>query len=287
MSLLYGNENSRLWEFSGVATFYGGYIQDGQTFTVDEDPWQFVNEGGLDGKVILARAEQYVEEFEPPFEFKPDEFIWSGNWKIIGRNDVVPEDYYIATLDFVMEHQQNIVDQIDYWGIVAFYGGKIDGSGYGGGYHDISDDPWREIIGEGLSGTVIIAEALPFNPNEDKEDSDCMCKSTSGYSSWYCEESTYFDSFNYDECDSSFCYWSKVDGSNCPAPQMNNEDDSKDDDFEETWWQNEEDDYQEDKDDEKEDDKEYREWFNGIMLEFDTDGDRSFDEEELVVYWED
>jgi hypothetical protein len=114
---------------------------------------------------------------------------------------------------------------------VAFYGGKIDGLGYGGGYHDISEDPWREVIGGGLSGTVIIAEALPFTPTEDPVGIDCMCKSTSGYSSWYCEESTYFDSFNYEECDSSFCYWSKVDGSDCPAPQKDNEQEE-----EENWW---------------------------------------------------
>jgi hypothetical protein len=57
--------------------------------------------------VILARAEKFVEESEPEpsFEFKPDDYIWSGNWQLIERNGYVPEDYYIATLDFVMEHQ--------------------------------------------------------------------------------------------------------------------------------------------------------------------------------------
>jgi hypothetical protein len=59
-----------------------------------------------------------------------------------------------------MEHQQDIVFQLDSWDIVAFYGGKIDGSGYGGGYHEISDDPWREINGNGLAGSILIAEAL-------------------------------------------------------------------------------------------------------------------------------
>jgi hypothetical protein len=187
--------------------------------------------GTYDSGEFLAKQECcecgggfFEEEAQPEpepynqFDFKPDDYIWSGNWEIIGRYDDVPNDYYVATLDFVMEHQQNIVDQLDTWGIAAFYGGKIDGRGYGGGYHEISEDPWIEVNGGGLSGVVIIAEALPFTPTDDPVGFACMCRSTSGYSAWYCEESSYFNSFNYNECESSFCYWGKADGSTCAAP---------------------------------------------------------------------
>lgn len=122
-------------------------------------------------------------------------------------------------MEFIRKYQAEVVQDLDYWGIVAFYGGKIDGAGYGGAYHE-TEDPWSEINGNGLSGSIIIAEAKYFEEVEEPvdpvvEEDHCMCRSTVFH--WYCEEDNYFDSHVQDECDSSFCYWGFKNGTECPA----------------------------------------------------------------------
>ena len=59
--------------------------------------------------------------------------------------DQVRAGWHVATYDEVKAEKSGIDVQISTWGIVAFYGGKILGRGYGRKMNNIEDEPNRHL----------------------------------------------------------------------------------------------------------------------------------------------
>lgn len=82
---------------------------------------------------------------------------------IISQLASMPEGYYIADLDFVLQHHEQIVNMLSSWQIVGFYGGKIHGDGHGGSYLDSSADPWTWVDNPEVIGEILVVRAIDPN----------------------------------------------------------------------------------------------------------------------------
>ena len=67
-----------------------------------------------------------------------EDFIMGSNpeYMVVDRGDVVPDGYYLPDINFINQYADLMAleaEAIGPWAIVAFYGGKFEGTGYGGG----------------------------------------------------------------------------------------------------------------------------------------------------------
>jgi hypothetical protein len=94
-------------------------------------------------------------------------------YAIVGRGDPVPEDWYIASAQFVnnyMEQMTTEANVIGDWAIIAFTGGKIEGTGYGGGQVIVTplaagEDPYYYVRTDPNINDTLIVRADQDDPN--------------------------------------------------------------------------------------------------------------------------
>ena len=70
----------------------------------------------------------------------------------------------VARAATVKKFKSAIDQKLTSWSIVAFYGGKIDGPGYGGKIHDLSD-PYGSFGGACGEALYVKVDQSIFQPN--------------------------------------------------------------------------------------------------------------------------
>lgn len=103
-----------------------------------------------------------------------DTFIMGANpeYMVVHRGDVVPDGYYLPDIGFVNQYQGLMAleaEAIGPWAIVAFFGGKFEGTGYGNGSLLISevaeDESDRYYVDQDPSiNDILVVAADPEDP---------------------------------------------------------------------------------------------------------------------------
>lgn len=89
-------------------------------------------------------------------------------WMVVDRSDGAPEGYYLPDMDFVHEYLPQLMSHSDevigVWAIVAFNGGKYEGSGYGDNVICVGgclDDPLYDVKENPDIGDILVVAADP------------------------------------------------------------------------------------------------------------------------------